>query len=122
MLVKLFAAGISFYLVFFGMDLYQRDNQSIKQAHTLNQIIIDYCLKHQSYPPESFLNAMLPSLKKSEWGYFPSEDLKTAAIQYPMTLPLPAAPGEPIAKDKLSFLVDGYEIENPCGDFERAIK
>ena len=96
--------------------LYRQDAATVAQAQEVEAFILGYCQQHKTYPATATLQAKFPNrFGQGEWFYWPSENLDQATYQYPMTLPLPSAPG----KFKLSEffpVIYAYAHRNACGE------
>lgn len=94
--------------------LYLNDAATVEQALIVEEYFKDYCQLHNSYPEKEMVENRFPELYPDrEWYYWPNETWTTATFQYPMTLPLPAAPGH----SKLSEffpIIYAYAIHHPC--------
>lgn len=93
---------------------YLEDGKTVEQALEVERYVIDYCKKRDRYPSNDTFRQIFPALSPDKgWYYWPSEDLKNATLQYPMSLPLPNAPG----RSKFSEFVPiiyAYAVRNPC--------
>ena len=73
-----------------------------------------FCEKNRRYPSMDEFKVLFPKIsKEKEWYYWLGEDMKRATFQYPMTFPLPSAPG----KTKLSEFIPviyASAVVNPC--------
>lgn len=104
--VLLLAAGI--------LILYAIDSATVKQAVVVDQYLKDYCLSHNSYPAYATLESAFPELyPNGEWFYWPNESLSVASFQYPMTLPLPTAPGSAKMSEFVPVIYS-YAVRDPC--------
>lgn len=94
--------------------LYIRDAATVTRALAVEAYLEEHCRAHGQYPPHEALAARFPELAPgNEWYYWPNETRTAATFQYPMSLPLPAAPG----RSKLSEfvpLIYAYAVRNPC--------
>ena len=107
------AAGL--LLVGVGL-LYRTDAATVAQADDVLAFVLDHCKVHGSYPDVATLEAAYPELfVHGQWYYWPNDTLTQATYQYPMTLPLPHAPGT----SKLSEffpVIYANAHRNPCED------
>lgn len=80
---------------------------------------VNFCMENARCPKYEEFEKQSPKLAKDpDWFYWPTEDLKNGTFQYPMTLPLPGAPG----RSKLSEfmpIIYSYAVSNPCQVFSR---
>lgn len=94
--------------------LYARDAATVAQALLVEDYFRQYCGTHRRYPGYETLAARFPNLyPDAEWYYWPGESGTTGTFQYPMTLPLPSAPG----RSKLSEffpVIYAYAVRDPC--------
>lgn len=105
--------AIALLLLGFG-GLYMKDSAMVEQALLLEKYFKDYCRQHDSYPEYETVANNFPELfPDREWYYWPDETRSAASFQYPMTLPLPSAPG----RSKVSEFVPviySYVVYHPC--------
>jgi hypothetical protein len=112
--------GIVSILALLGVGkLYLKDSASIAQAVVVDKYLKEFCRLHNAYPQVEQLEKQFPELyPNQEWYYWPNEALSVATFQYPMTLPLPAAPGR--AKVSEFFpIIYAYSVYDPCGGLLR---
>jgi hypothetical protein len=93
-----------------------KDSTTVEQALLVEKFFEDYCRLNNSYPEIETLENKFPALyPDGEWYYWPNETRTVATFQYPMTLPLPSAPG----RSKLSEFIPiiySYAVHHPCKD------
>lgn len=109
------AAGIVTALILLGIGkLYVDDAATVTQARVVEAYFKDYCRTHDNYPTHDTVEARFPHLFPGrEWYYWPNDTHTTAAFQYPMTLPLPSAPGR--SKFSEFFpVIYAYAVRHPC--------
>ncbi|XOV82478.1 MAG: hypothetical protein ACFHXK_16660 [bacterium] len=96
--------------------LYRADSATVADAEDVLSFMLDYCKTHGAYPDTKNLNTAYPELfAQQDWYYWPNDTFTQATYQYPMTLPLPHAPGS--AKLSEFFpVIYAYAHRNPCGD------
>ena len=91
-----------------------KDSATVEQALVVEKFFKDYCRQHNSYPELETIEKNFPELyPEREWYYWPNEPRTVASFQYPMTLPLPSAPG----RSKLSEFIPiiySYVVRHPC--------
>jgi len=107
--------GIAAILLLLGVGkLYLKDSATVEQAIIVDAYFKDYCRLHNRYPDVATLENRFPELYPDrEWYYWPNETWTVATFQYPMTLPLPSAPG----RSKLSEffpVIYSYAVRHPC--------
>ena len=107
--------GIVVILLLFGVGrLYMQDSATVEQALLVEKFLEDYCRLNNSYPEIEALENKFPEFHSAgEWYYWPNETRTAATFQYPMTLPLPSAPGH----SKLSEFIPviySYAVHHPC--------
>lgn len=104
---------VALFLLGFGR-LYIEDSATVEQALLLEKFFKTYCQQHKSYPDFEIVANNFPELYPNrEWYYWPNESRTIATFQYPMTLPIPFAPG----RSKLSEFIPviyAYAVHNPC--------
>ena len=107
------AIAIVLLLVGFG-GLYMKDTATVEQALIVEKFFKDYCRQQNNYPEIEIVEKEFPELYPDrEWYYWPNESRTVATFQYPMTLPIPSAPG----RSKLSEFIPiiySYAVHHPC--------
>lgn len=94
--------------------LYVSDSATVAQANEVEAYLQDYCREHNEYPDYEKVEGRFPELyPNQEWYYWPSETLTSAAFQYPMTLPIPSAPGRSKVSEFLPVIY-AYAVQHPC--------
>ena len=107
--------GIVVVLLLLGVGkLYVIDSATVEQAIIGEAYFKDYCRLHNSYPEIEKVENRFPELYPNrEWNYWPNETWSVATFQYPMTLPLPSAPG--CSKVSEFFpVIYSYAVHHPC--------
>jgi hypothetical protein len=86
----------------------------IDKALTVQIGLKKFCEKNKRYPDKEEFQVLFPDIKpEQEWYYWYAKDLRRATFQYPLTFPLPSAPG----KTKLSEFIPviyASAVVNPC--------
>jgi len=104
---------VALFLLGLG-SLYMRDSGTVEQALLVEKFFKDYCRQHNSYPEYETLKTNFPELYPDrEWYYWPNETLTDATFQYPMTLPLPSAPGHSKISEFVPIIYS-YAVRHPC--------
>lgn len=107
--------GIVIILVSVGIGmLYVKDSATVERAIVVEAYFKDYCLQRNSYPKYEEVEKQFPDLyPNQEWYYWPNETWTVATFQYPVTLPLPSAPGR--SKFSEFFpVIYSYAVHHPC--------
>ena len=112
--------GMVIILLLLGLGkLYLKDSATVEQALIVDEYFKGYCRQHNRYPEfETIANRFPDLFANPEWFYWPNETWTRATFQYPMTLPLPSAPG----RSKLSEffpVIYSYAVLDPCKGFIR---
>jgi len=101
------------FLLAFG-KLYVNDSATVEQALVVEEYLKDYCRLHNSYPEYQKIEERFPKIYiYKEWYYWPNETLTNATFQYPMTLPLPSAPGQSKISEFIPVIYS-YVVRHPC--------
>ncbi len=116
MLSKIFI-GIIICLLIIGISiLYMKDSTTAKEALLVEKYIKGYCQQHKHYPKIEMLENKFPTLyPNNEWYYWPNDAHTLATFQYPMTLPLPSAPGQSKVSEFFPIIYS-YAVRHPCKD------
>lgn len=94
--------------------LYLQDSAAAEQALIVEKFFKDYCRMHRKYPEIETLENSFPELYPDrEWYYWPNETRTVATFQYPMTLPLPSAPGHSKVSEFVPVIYS-YVVHHPC--------
>lgn len=94
--------------------LYMRDSATVEQALRVEEFFEEYCRLNNSYPEIEALENKFPALyPDGEWYYWPNETRTVATFQYPMTLPLPSAPGRSKFSEFIPVIYS-YAVLHPC--------
>lgn len=93
---------------------YVEDAATVDQALAVEEYLKGYCRLHNRYPEMETLESKFPELSfNADWYYWPNETLSSATFQYPMTLPLPSAPGR--SKFSEFFpVIYSFAVRDPC--------
>ena len=76
------------------VSLYLKDSKTVQEAMVVKAYIVNFCMEHTRYLSKDEFDQRFPKLATDpNWFYWPGEDLKSGTFQYPMTLPVPSAPG-----------------------------
>lgn len=114
MLSKISVGIISGLLLVGTGILYIKDSATVKEAVLVEKFIKDYCQQHKHYPNIEDLEKNFPALyPNNEWFYWPNEAHTLATFQYPMTLPLPSAPGQSKISEFFPIIYS-YAVRHPC--------
>lgn len=97
-------------------NIYVRDSATVSQALIVEAWVREYCQLHDTYPRYEAIETRFPHLYPNrEWHYWPNETGSRATFQYPMTLPLPSAPGHWKLSEFLPVIYS-YAVNHPCRD------
>lgn len=107
--------GIAVVLLLLGLGgLYMKDSATVEQALLVEKFFKDYCRQHSSYPEFETVEKNFPELYPDrEWYYWPNETRTVATFQYPMTLPIPSAPGRSKVSEFIPVIYS-YAVHHPC--------
>jgi type II secretory pathway pseudopilin PulG len=101
--------------------LYMKDSKTVQQAMVVRAYFVNFCMENARYPKkEEFENRFSKLAADPDWFYWPAEDLKTGTFQYPMTLPVPSAPGDSKFSEFMPVIYS-YAVRNPCQVFSREL-
>ena len=101
------------FLLWFG-KLYVIDSSTAEQALVVEEYLKNYCHSHNGYPEYQKVEKRFPKLfLHQEWYYWPNKTLTNATFQYPMTLPLPFAPGRSKFSEFIPIIYS-YAVRHPC--------
>ena len=114
--------AIAIALLLLGVGkIYLEDSASVDQARVVLVYIKDHCRAHNAYPEFEEVEQQFPKLFPGrEWYYWPNETLTAGTIQYPMTLPIPGAPGHSKFSEFLPVIY-AYTIRHPCDGLTREV-
>jgi hypothetical protein len=93
--------------------LYRQDNRSADRALQVESFLAGFCQERNRFPTKAEFFDRFAALANTQWFYWPDETLQRATFQYPMTLPLPDAPG----RSKLSEffpVIYAYAVAGSC--------
>lgn len=111
---KIWIGIIVILLLLGGGKLYLNDSTTVAQALIVEEYFKDYCRLHNSYPASETLKNRFPELyTRREWYYWPNKTWTVATFQYPMTLPLPSAPGRSKVSEFIPIIYS-YAVHHPC--------
>lgn len=100
-----------------GVMLYMKDSKSVQQAIVVRAYFVNFCMENGGYPTNEEFGERFPKVAADpEWFYWPSEDLMEGTFQYPMTLPVPLAPGDSKYSEFMPVIYS-YAVRNPCKVF-----
>ncbi len=117
------AAVVLGLLLFVGVlvKLYLNDSKTVQQAMVVRAYFVNFCMENARYPSYKEFEKRFPKLAKDpDWFYWPGDDLKNGTFQYPMTLPLPGAPGNSKFSEFMPVIYS-YAVSNPCQVFPREL-
>ena len=121
---KLVVAGVVLSLVLLSavtVVLYQKDTRTVQQARVVRAYFVNFCMENARYPKkEEFETRFAELAANPDWFYWPAEDLKSGTFQYPMTLPVPSAPGQSKFSEFMPIIYS-YAVRNPCETFSREL-
>ena len=101
--------------------LYMKDSKTVQQAIVVRAYFVNFCMENARYPKmEEFENRFSKLADDPDWFYWPAEDLKAGTFQYPMTLPVPSAPGDSKFSEFMPVIYS-YAVRNPCQVFSREL-
>ncbi len=104
-----------------GVMLYQKDTQTVQQAKVVKAYFVNFCMENARYPKkEEFEKRFAKLAADPDWFYWPAEDLTRGTFQYPMTLPVPSAPGDSKFSEFMPVIYS-YAVRNPCQTFSREL-
>ncbi len=117
---KYVVTAISILLLFGVVMLYKADSKSVERAKVVEKFFVTFCASNNRYPTIDELKQDFPEFyaEGTQWYYWPNDDYTGGTYQYPMTLPLPSAPG----RSKISEffpMIYSYAYNNPCGLIEK---
>jgi len=85
-----------------------KDSSMGQQAKVVRAYIVNFCMEYARYPSKEEFAKRYPKLAADpDWFYWPGEDMKSGAFQYPA--PLFSASG------------DSNTVTNPCQVFNREL-
>jgi hypothetical protein len=101
--------------------LYMKDSKTAQQAMVVRAYVVNFCMENARYPKYEEFEKRFPKLAAyPDWFYWPAEDLKTGTFQYPMTLPVPSAPGNSKFSEFMPVIYS-YAVSNPCQVFNKEV-
>lgn len=110
-------------LLVFGVlvNLYMKDSKTVQEAIVVRAYVVNFCMEHARYLSKEEFDQRFPKLAADpDWFYWPGENLKAGTFQYPMTLPLPSAPGNSKFSEFMPIIYS-YAVSNPCQVFSREL-
>ena len=118
--IAMIALGL-FILMGVMVKLYMKDSHTVQQAMVVRAYFVNFCMENARYPKYEEFEKRYPELAKDpDWFYWPGEDFKNGTFQYPMTLPLPGAPGNSKFSEFMPIIYS-YAVSNPCQVFSREL-
>jgi hypothetical protein len=100
-----------------GVTLYMKDSKTVQQAIVVRAYVVNFCMENAGYPTKEEFDQRFPKLAVDpDWFYWPAEDSMQGTFQYPMTLPVPMAPGESKYSEFMPVIYS-YAVRNPCKVF-----
>jgi hypothetical protein len=101
--------------------LYMKDSKTVQQAIVVRAYVVNFCMENARYLSKEEFDQRFPKLAADpDWFYWPDEDLKSGTFQYPMTLPVPSAPGNSKFSEFMPVIY-AYTVSNPCQTFSREL-
>ncbi|MFQ5584118.1 MAG: hypothetical protein ACE5GL_06765 [Calditrichia bacterium] len=110
-------------LLFIGvlLNFYMKDSKTVQQAIVVRAYFVNFCMENARYLSKEEFDQRFPKLAADpDWFYWPAEDLKSGTFQYPMTLPVPSAPGDSKFSEFMPVIYS-YAVRNPCQVFSREL-
>jgi type II secretory pathway pseudopilin PulG len=121
---KIMMVAIVVGLLLFGgvvVSLYMKDSQTVQEAIVVRAYVVNFCMEHARYLSKDEFDQRFPKLAANpDWFYWPGEYLKSGTFQYPMTLPVPSAPGNSKLSEFIPIIYS-YAVSNPCQTFSREL-
>ena len=121
---KFITVAIVLSLLLFGgvlVSLYMKDSKTVQQAIVVRAYVVNFCMENARYLSKEEFDQRFPKLAADpDWFYWPGEDLKSGTFQYPMTLPVPSAPGDSKFSEFMPSIY-AYAVSNPCQTFSREL-
>ena len=112
--------GLSLFIGVMVM-LYTKDSQTVQQAKVVRAYFVNFCMENARYPKYEEFEKRFPKLAADpDWFYWPDEDFRYGTFQYPMTLPVPSAPGNSKFSEFMPIIY-AYAVSNPCQVFNREL-
>lgn len=103
------------------VSLYMKDSQTVQEAIAVRAYVVNFCMENARYPKKEEFDQRFPNQAADpDWFYWPAEDLKAGTFQYPMTLPVPSAPGDSKFSEFMPVIY-AYAVRNPCQTFSREL-
>jgi hypothetical protein len=121
---KIIAVAIVVGLLLLGgvvVSLYMKDSKTVQEAMVVRAYFVNFCMEHARYPKYEEFEKRFPKLAANpDWFYWPDEDMKSGTFQYPMTLPVPSAPGNSKFSEFMPVIY-AYAVSNPCQVFNKEV-
>lgn len=112
--MKLFLIIVTIVFCTISGKLLFNDFVMIDRALQVQIGLKKFCEENKRYPSLEEFKKTFPKISaEKEWYYWIRSDLKSATFQYPMTFPIPGAPG----RSKLSEFIPviyANAVVNPC--------
>jgi hypothetical protein len=103
------------------VSLYMKDSKTVQEAKVVRAYVVNFCMEHARYLSKEEFDKRFPKLATNpEWFYWPGEDLKSGTFQYPMSLPVPSAPGNSKFSEFMPIIYS-YAVSNPCQVFNKEV-
>lgn len=103
------------------VNLYMKDSKMVQEAMVVRAYFVNFCMENARYPSKEEFEQRFPKLAADpEWFYWPGKDLISGTFQYPMTLPVPLAPGDSKFSEFMPIIY-AYAVSNPCQVFTREL-
>ena len=104
-----------------GVTIYMKDSKTVQEAIVVRAYFVNYCMENAQYPKKDEFDKRFPKLATNpDWFYWPSDDYMNGTFQYPMTLPVPLAPGDSKFSEFMPVIY-AYYVRNPCQVFSREL-
>ena len=101
--------------------LYMKDSKTVQEAIVVRAYFVNFCMENAQYPKKEEFDRRFPKLAANpDWFYWPSKDLMKGTFQYPMTLPVPLAPGDSKFSEFMPIIY-AFSVRNPCQVFSREL-
>ena len=121
---KIIAVAIVVGLLLLGgvvVSLYMKDSKTVQEAIVVRAYVVNFCMEHARYLSKDEFDQRFPKLAADpDWFYWPGEDMKSSTFQYPMTLPVPSAPGNSKFSEFMPVIY-AYAVSNPCQTFNTEV-
>lgn len=103
------------------VSLYMKDSQTAQEAMAVRAYVVNFCMENARYLSKEEFDQRFPKLATDpNWFYWPGEDLRSGTFQYPMTVPVPSAPGNSKFSEFMPVIY-AYTVSNPCQTFNTEV-